>query len=56
MEVVEDNLWDSDPETIWTSIQLILTKNKMSRYFNRIGFILVEMGLPGMIEVSLVVG
>lgn len=46
MEVVEDHLWDTDPETIWISIQKILTRFGMARYFNRVGYILTQLYQP----------
>lgn len=49
-ELVERNLDDYDPESIWTSIQGILSRYKYGRYFNRIGYILVELGLESIIE------
>jgi hypothetical protein len=50
IELVEDNLWDTDPETMWLSVQTILKNEGKSKYFNRIGSILQKIGFKPMIE------
>ena len=49
-DLIERNLDDYDPDTIWESIHKILSKYKCGRYFNRIGYILVNLGLESIIE------
>jgi hypothetical protein len=50
VEMVEDNLMDNDPESMWMSVQKILRDFGQSRYFNRIAYILEKIGFEKMMD------
>lgn len=44
VEFIEDNLWDNNPQTMFTSVQALLRKKKWGRFTNRIPTILENFG------------
>ena len=50
IEEIQNELWDTDHDTVWMTVQNILRKRGWSKYFNRIGYILVECGFPSVLD------
>ena len=46
IEIVFDNLIEQDPNHIWESVEKILVKNKLSKYVEKIPWLLKTLGFP----------